>query len=150
MSNNIELIKDLRDSTGFSFNEIRKALEESMGDKNRALEILKAHGASFAQKKSARTTGEGIIETYIHATKKAGSMVELLCETDFVARNPLFIQLAHEIAMHITAMDPESLSELMKQPFIKDQDITIEELIQQYIAKIGENIKIGKFIKFQI
>lgn len=150
MSASINLIKELRDSTGFSFNEIRKALEEARGNKGRALEILKAHGASVAEKKSSRTTGEGIVEAYIHATKKVGSMVELLCETDFVARNPLFTQLAHEVAMHIAAMDPENLSELLKQPFIKDQDISVEELIQQYIAKIGENIKIGKFVRFQL
>lgn len=150
MANNIELIKELRDSTGFSFDQIKKALQEAAGDKNRALEILKAHGASVAQKKSARTTGEGVVEAYIHATRKVGSMVELLCETDFVARNPLFTELAHEVAMHIAAMDPESLNELLKQPFIKDQDITVEDLIRGYIAKIGENIKIGKFIRFQL
>lgn len=150
MANDIELIKELRDSTGFSFDQIKKALAEAAGDKSRALEILKAHGASVARKKSARTTGEGIIEAYIHATRKVGSMVELLCETDFVARNPLFTELAHEVAMHIAAMDPESLSELLKQPFIKDQDITVEDLIRGYVAKIGENIRIGKFIRFQL
>ncbi len=147
---NIELIKELRDSTGFSFNEIKKALQEAKGDKMRALEILKAHGASIAEKKSARAANEGIIESYIHATKKIGSMVELLCETDFVARNPLFTMLAHEIAMHIAAMDPENQNKLLKQPFIKDQDISVEQLIQQYVAKIGENIKIGKFIRFHL
>lgn len=150
MVSDIETIKELREATGFSFAEISRAMAEAGGDKARALEILKAHGASLAEKKSARVTGEGIIEAYIHATKKIGALVELLCETDFVARNPLFNQLAHELAMHVAAMDPQTVAELLRQPFIKDQDVTVAELIQQYIGKIGENIKIGKFVRFQL
>lgn len=147
---NIDTIKQLRDSTGFSFNEIRKALGEANGDKARAVEILKAHGADVADKKSTRTTGEGIVEAYIHATKKVGALVELLCETDFVARNPLFGQLAHELAMQVAAMDPETLVELLKQPYIKDQDVTVGEFVNQHVAKLGENIKVGKFVRLQI
>lgn len=150
MASDINLIKEIRDATGFSFNEIRKALVEGGNDKTKALEILKERGANIAEKKSARTTGEGIIESYIHSTKKIGAIVELLCETDFVARNPEFSKLAHEIAMHVAAMDPENSSVLLKQPYIKDQAVTIEALIQQCIAKIGENIKVGKFTRFQI
>ena len=146
----METIKELRDSTGLSFNEIRRALEEAGGDKARAVEILKAHGVALAEKKASRATQEGIIDTYIHATKKVGALVELLCETDFVARNPLFIELAHEIAMHITAMDPRDVEELLKQPYMKDEDISIQDLITQYVAKLGENIKVGKFVRFQI
>lgn len=146
----INLIKQLRDSTGFSFKEIRKALEEAGGDKTRAIEILKAHGAEVAEKKSARATGEGAVEAYIHATKKVGSLVEVFCETDFVARNPMFGQLAHELAMQVAAMDPQGTAELLKQPYIKDQDITVQELINQYVAKLGENIKVGKFIRLDL
>ena len=146
----IEIIKQLRDSTGFSFKEIRKALEESGGDKARAIEILKAHGAEVAEKKSTRTTGEGVIESYIHATKKVGALIELLCETDFVARNPMFSQLAHELAMQVASMEPETAAELLKQPYIKDQDITVQELINQYVAKLGENIRVGKFCRLQL
>jgi len=146
----IELIKELRETTGLSIGDIKKALTEAKGDKARTLEILKVHGVAVAEKKSIRTTSQGVIETYIHSTKKIGSLVEVLCETDFVARNPLFMELAHELAMHIAAMDPSDLKELMIQPYIKDQNITIEQLIQNYIAKIGENIKIGKFVRFQI
>src|SRR3989344_3035408 len=138
----IETIKELRDSTGLSFNEIKRALGESGGDKVRAIEVLKAHGAAVAQKKAMRSTGQGIIEAYIHSNKKVGVLVELLCETDFVARNPLFPELAHEIAMHVAAMDPQDGRELLSQPYVRDQDVTIEELITQYIAKLGENIKI--------
>lgn len=146
----IDLIKELRDLTGLSFNEIKKALEESGGDKLKTLDILKTRGATIADKKSSRSTNAGIVEAYIHSTKRVGAMLELLCETDFVARNPLFTELAHELAMHITAMNPADNIELIKQPFVKDQEITVQEFIQQYIAKIGENIKIGNFVRFQI
>lgn len=146
----VEIIKQIRDATGLSFNDIRRALAEAGGDKARALEILKAHGATIAEKKSARPTAEGIVESYIHANKKVGTLLELLCETDFVARNPLFGQLAHELAMHIAAMDPASIEELLIQPYIKDQDITIQELITQYVAKLGENIRVGRFVRFII
>lgn len=145
-----KLIKELRDITGLSFNEIRKALDEAGGSKKKALDVLKTRGATIAEKKAFRSTSQGIIESYIHATKKIGALVEILCETDFVARNPVFIELAHELAMHITAMEPADLKELLSQPYIKDQEITIQDLIQQYIAKIGENIKVGKFIRYQL
>lgn len=146
----IELIKQLRDSTSLSFNEIKRALDEAGGDKARAMEVLKAHGVKVAEKKALHATGQGIVEAYIHSNKKVGVLVELLCETDFVARNPLFGELAHEIAMHIAAMDPQDDRELLSQPYIRDQDVTIEQLVVQYIAKLGENIKVGKFCRLQI
>ncbi len=150
MRNQIEIIKELRDITGLSFHEIKKAIEEAKGDKLKAIEILKIHGASVAQKKAARATQEGIVESYIHSNKKIGVLVELLCETDFVARNPLFSELAHELAMHIAAMDPSDNEELLEQPYIKDQDVKIQDLVTQFIAKLGENIKVAKFVRFQI
>src|SRR3989344_4082707 len=145
-----ELIKEIRDTTGLSFNEIKKALDEAGGDKARALEVLKAHGVKVAEKKALSTTGQGIVESYIHSNKKVGVLVEVLCETDFVALNSLFGELAHEIAMHIAAMDPQDGRELLSQPYIRDQDVTIEQLITQYISRLGENIKIGKFCRLQL
>lgn len=147
---NIETIKELRDITGLSFREIKEALEEAGGDKVRAIEVLKAHGVALAQKKSARLTQEGIVKAYIHATGKIGALVELLCETDFVARNPLFTELAHELAMHIAAMNPADVEQLLEQPYIKDEDMTVRDLITQYIAKLGENIKVGRFCRLQV
>ncbi len=147
---NLETIKELRDTTGLSFKEIQRALDEAGGDKARAIEVLKAHGATVAEKKASRKTAEGLVESYIHSTKKVGVLIELLCETDFVARNPLFSQLAHELAMHIAAMDPRDSEELLGQPYIKDQDITIKDFVTQYIAKLGENIKIEHFVRFHI
>ncbi len=150
MGDNLSKIKELRERTGLSFNQIKKALDDAGGDEDKAVKILSEQGAVVAAKKSNRSTKEGIIESYVHATKKTSATLELLCETDFVARNPLFSELAHEVAMHIAAMNPADVAELLGQPFIKDQAITIKDLINSYIAKLGENIQIGNFIRYQI
>lgn len=146
----IDQIKELRERTGLSFNQIKKALDEAGGDDEKAVNILAEQGAVVAAKKASRSTKAGIVEAYIHATKTTASMVELLCETDFVARNPLFSELAHEIAMHIAAMNPVDNKELLEQPFIKDASTTVKSLIDSYIAKLGENIQIGNFVRYQI
>lgn len=143
-------IKDIRESTGLSFKEIKKALDEASGDKARAMEILRAHGIAVAERKSSRQVKEGIVDAYIHSTKKLGALVEILCETDFVARNVEFQKLAHDLAMHIAAAKPGTAEDLFSQPFIKDQDITVKDLINQYIAKLGENIQVGRFEIFQL
>ncbi len=140
-------IKEIRDLTGLSIGDIKKALEEAGGDKQKALELLKTRGASIADKKADRSTGEGVVASYIHANKKVGVLVEVLCETDFVARNPMFSELAHEVALHIAAMDPQSPEELLTQPFVKDPSSTIQEVLNGYIAKLGENIRLGKFTR---
>lgn len=142
---NAHKLKQLRDSTGLSFNAIKKALEESGDDVGRALELLKSQGAAVADKKASRELKAGIVEAYIHSNKKLGCMFELLCETDFVARNDEFKSLAHEIAMHIAAMKPTSNASLLAQSFIKDPSQTVKDLISQHIAKLGENIQVGKF-----
>ena len=146
----VEKVKHLRESTGLSFNEIKKALDEAGGEVSRAMEILKAHGVKMAEKKSSRAVKEGVVSSYIHATKKLGSMVELLCETDFVARNMEFQNLAHELAMHIAALKPGSVNDLLEQLYVKDQDMTIKDLINSYVAKLGENIQVGRFEIFEI
>lgn len=143
-------IKNLRKSTGLSLGQIKKALDEAGEDMAKAIEILKAHGIATARKKASREVKEGIIDAYIHATKKLGAIVEVLCETDFVAKNSEFQKLAHELAMHIAAAKPETIKDLLSQPFIKDQDIMIKDLISQYIAKLGENIQVGRFEIFEI
>lgn len=141
----IDKIKNLRDSTGLSFKEIKSALDEAGGDENKAIEVLRVRGIAIAQKKSSRQVKEGVIDSYIHATKKLGVVVELLCETDFVARNSDFQKLAHDLAMQIAAVKPATTEELLAQPFIKDQNITVTELINQHVAKLGENIQMGRF-----
>lgn len=146
----INKIKSLRDSTGLSFNEIKEALTKAGGDEIKAKEMLHNLGVKMAAKKSSREVKEGVVESYIHNTRKVGSMVEVMCETDFVARNVEFQKLAKELSMHIAAMKPGNLEELLAQSFIKDQDITIQDLLNQNIAKLGENIQIGRFEVFSL
>jgi len=143
-------VKELRTRTGLSFNEVKKALDETEGDMERAMEVLKAHGVAVAAKKSSREVKEGVVDAYIHVTKKLGVLVEVLCETDFVARNVEFQKLVHELAMQVAATKPGTMEDLLSQQFIKDQDITIKDLINQYVAKLGENIQIGRFEIFEI
>jgi elongation factor Ts len=146
----IDDLKKIRELTGVSIDAIKKALEEADGVIERALELLKKRGMAIAAKKSERNTNQGIIASYVHANEKIGVMVKLLCETDFVARNDEFQKLGHELAMHIAAMNPENVEKLMAQPYVRDQDITINDLIKNYIAKLGENIRVGEFSRLEI
>lgn len=146
----IEDLKKIREITGVSIDAIRKALEMADGKIEQALSLLKEQGISIASKKAGRETGEGIVSSYIHSDRKVGVLVKLMCETDFVARNEQFLRLGHELAMHIAATNPQNIEELLSQSYIRDQDMTTEELIKSYIAKIGENIKISEFCRFEI
>ena len=150
MKVNIKLLKMLRNETSASIADIRKALEESGNDYNKALEWIKKHGIEKAGKKADRKTLQGIIESYIHQNGKVGVMVELLCETDFVARTSEFKNLAHEIAMQVAAMAPSDVDTLLKQEYIRDPSIKIQDLVKQAISKLGENIVIKKFERFEI
>lgn len=146
----IDKIKKIREATRLSIGEISKALAEANGDETCTLEILKARGVEIASKKSAREIKEGVVECYIHNTKKVGAIVELGSETDFVARNEDFRKLAKELAMQIASMNPQSAEELLAQPYIKDPSLTIADLLNQQIARLGENIKIGQFVRLEI
>ncbi len=146
----LKLLKKLRDETSASIADCRIALDESNGDYDKALEWLKKRSAEKAEKKAGRETGEGIIESYIHQNSKVGVLVKLLCETDFVARTDDFKKLAHEIALQVAAMNPESVEKLLKQEFIKDPSLTIEALIKQTVGKLGENISLKDFKRLEI
>ncbi len=143
-------IKRLRDKTGISMMICRKALEESGGDEVSAMEWLKQQGIEMAEKKSSRATKSGLIESYVHAGGKIGVILELRSETDFVAKNPLFKEAAHNVAMHISAMFPTDIRTLLEQPFIKDPNIKVVDYVNQIIQKFGENIEIGRFERFEI
>lgn len=190
-----DLVKDLRGSTGASIMECRNALFKSGGNLEKAIEYLRRSGKEKAAKKADRTTTEGVIASYIHSNRKIGAMVEIFCETDFVAKNLEFQELAHDLAMHIAAANPKYLSlekidpkdkedfekfvreelasekkpadiiekivdgkvkkhfediSFLAQPFVKNPDVTIEDLIKGKIAKIGENIQVGNFARFEI
>lgn len=143
-----EQIKELRDRTGISIGQCKKALEEAGGDMAKAVEALKAQGAAIADKKSSRTLAAGKVSAYIHSNGNMGSMVEVHSETDFVAKNPEFVALASDLAMHIAAMIPTDISELLEQPFIKDPSLTIKDLVLKHVQKFGERIEIVRFARF--
>jgi len=148
---NAQTISKLREQTGAGIMDVKKALEESNGDENKALENLKARGLEIAQKKQAeRETKDGLIDCYIHNNGKAGAMIKLTCETDFVAKNDEFKNLAHDIAMQITAMNPTNVEELLKQPSLKDANKKISDLITEATAKLGEKIELKEIVRFKI
>ena len=158
-------IKELRDQSSAGIMECRNALIETGGDIEKALEILKKQSLFKAEKKSQRTVFQGLIETYIHTGGRIGAMVELNCETDFVARTDEFKELAHNLAMQIAAQEPVCISEeqlpedadiepqmacLLLQPYIKNPEQTIQEIISEAVAKTGENIKVGRFVRLEL
>ncbi len=188
-----ESVKNLRDKTGISIMQCRKALIEAGGDMDKAIIILEKNSKSIASKKSDRKLGAGVIQSYIHGAGTVGSMVELLCETDFVAKNEEFKNLARELAMHAAAINPQFLRKediteeekkramevfvkdvegkpenikqkildgkldaffgekiFTSQPFFKNGEITVSQVIESAIQKFGEKIEIGRFVRFEI
>ena len=165
MTTNTELIKQLRSRTSAGVMDCKRALDESNGDLDEAEEILREQGIASAAKKSARETDQGIIETYIHSGGRIAAMVEVNCETDFVARTDEFSSLAHDIAMQVAAMAPVAVSRddtvdseqpvpedsfLLQQPFIKDPSKSIQDLINETVGKLGENIRVRRFQRFSL
>ena len=190
-----EMVKDLRQATGAGVLDCKKALEAAGGDMKKAVTFLREKGLAAAAKKAHRAAKEGLIEAYIHAGGRIGALIELNCETDFVARTEEFRQLAHDLAMQVVAAKPVYLSPedvpaevleaekaiyraqaekegkpahvidkivegklekfyqevcLLKQPFIKDEDLTVQDLLTQMIAKVGENIVVRRFARFEL
>jgi elongation factor Ts len=145
----LDQIKQLREETGVSISECKKALEQTNGDFDKAKELLRKWGKEFAKKKTTRTSEQGIIESYIHINKKVGVLLDLRCETDFVAKNPDFQKLAHELCLQIAAVNPEEIP-LLEQSWIKDETKTVKDLIDSYVAKIGENIIVKRFTRYEI
>ncbi len=160
-----ESVKEVRSRTNAGILACKNALLEAGGDVGKAIEALKRRGVAIAEKKKERIVTDGIIEAYIHHTKQIGAIVELNCETDFVARTDEFRELARNLAMQVVAISPQfiSLEEmpsetemdpqivcLLSQPFIKEPDKTVQEIITGTIAKVGENIKVRRFARFEL
>jgi elongation factor Ts len=190
-----QMVKELRDKTNAGMMDCKKALGETDGDMEKAIDLLRQKGLAVAQKRAGRTTSEGVIQTYIHAGGKLGVMLEVGCETDFVAKTDDFQYFAKDVAMHVAAMSPvavkredvpedlvareaeiyknqaiesgkpEEIAEkmvsgkldkffseisLMEQKFVKNPDLTIQDLLNDLIAKMGENISIKRFVRFQV
>ncbi|MBU0619097.1 translation elongation factor Ts [Patescibacteria group bacterium] len=147
---NIKQIKQLRDETGVGIMEAKKALEEAQGDLLKAKKILKERGLVKAKKKADRDTAEGRVQAYIHGEGRVGALIELSCETDFVAKNEAFVQLANEIGMQVAAMDAKDVKALLAQDYIRDSSKKISDLIHEAVAKLGENIVICRFERFEV
>jgi elongation factor Ts len=158
-------VKELREKSGAGIMTCRNALLEAEGDAEKALQILKEKGILKAQEKAERTANQGLIEAYIHTGGRIGALVEVNCETDFVARTDEFKELAHDLAMQVAAMPPRFITQdevpkeddidletacLLLQPYIKDPTKTVQDLVLETIAKVGENIKISRFARFEL
>ena len=129
---------------------VKKVLEELKGDEKKAFEVLKKEGFEKASKREGRETGAGVIASYVHHNKKVASLVEVLCETDFVAQNDLFLELANNLAMQVASFEAKDVNALLSQDFIKDPTKKISDLVKEIIAKTGENTKIGKFVRMEV
>ena len=158
-------VKELRDQSGAGIMDCRNALLEAEGEMEKALQILKQRSLLQIQKKARRSTTQGIIEVYIHTGGRIGAMVEVNCETDFVARTDEFKELAHHLAMQVVAQEPRFISKeevpegadiepeaacLLLQPYIKEPDRTVQDIIDETMAKVGENIKVSRFARFEL
>ncbi|MCR4305839.1 MAG: translation elongation factor Ts [Candidatus Daviesbacteria bacterium] len=141
---NIEDIKKLREQTGAGIADCREALKGSEGNLEKAKEWLKKKGLDKASSKAEREVKAGLVDTYSHGGK-VGVLVELLCETDFVARTEDFKNLAHELTLQIASMNPASVEELLSQEYIRDNSLTVDQLIKGVVGKVGENIQVGRF-----
>ena len=146
----IESVKKLREELGLGIMEIKAALEESKGDEAKAKQILKEKGFKKAEKRAEKEVKAGRVATYTHSTGRVGAMVELLCETDFVAKNDEFVGVARDICLQVAAMNPESAEVLLESDFIKDPSLKIKDLVTALVAKFGENIKLGKIARFEV
>jgi len=160
-----ETVKELRGQCGAGIMECRNALLQAEGDMEKALQIIKQQNLFKVEKKRDRLTSQGLIETYIHTGGRIGAMIEINCETDFVARTDEFKELAHHLAMQVAAMSPRFVSRedvkegtdveaekdcLLLQSDIKEPTMTIQEVIDQTIARVGENIKVSRFTRFEV
>ena len=150
MKIDVALVKQLRDETQASIADCRNALEEAKNDIRKAHEILREKGLARAAKKSDRAAEQGLVESYIHAGGKVGVLLEINCETDFVARTDEFKTLAHEISMQIAAMKPKSVKILLEQEYIRDPSKKIGDMVKETIAKLGENIIVNRFSRYEL
>lgn len=143
------LIQKLRERTGGGVMECKRALEDAKGDLELAAKLLGERGMAKAEKKAGRATGAGLLESYIH-NGRVGVLLELRAETDFVVRSDPFRTLAHELAMQIAAMNPEHVDALLAEPYVKDPNLTVAALIKNTVAKVGENIRVERFCRYEL
>jgi elongation factor Ts len=145
-----QMVKELRERTGAGMMECKKALNESNGDLEKAVEILRERGLAAAAKKAGRVASEGLVETYISDDKKSGSIVEINCETDFVSANEEFASLSKNIAKQVASTNAKTIDELIEEKYIADNNISIKDAVTALIAKLGENMAVRRFNRFSI
>ncbi len=150
MAISAETVKVLREKTGVSMMECKKALEEAGGDIDKALAILSTRATASVGKKADRTLGAGSVAAYVHSTRQVGAMIVLACETDFVAKGEEFTNLAYDIAMHTAAMRPQNVEELVGQAYIKDPTKTVADLLAGATQKFGERIEVSTMAFFSV
>ena len=158
-------VRELRELTSAGVMECKKALEDADGDIERAIALLQERGVALAEKRAERETSQGLVESYIHAGGRIAAMVEVNCETDFVARTEEFKDLAHNLSMQVAATNPLSVSEedlpagaegdpaelcLLRQPYIRDPSRTVDDIVKDVVGKTGENIRIRRFARFEL
>jgi elongation factor Ts len=143
-------VQRLRAETSAGVMDCKRALEDAQGDYEKAKDLLKERGLASLKKKSGREAKEGAVASYIHAGGRVGAIVEIASETDFVARSEEFQKLAQEVAMHIAAMNPTDLDELLKQPYIRDSSKTVGDLVTTLASAVGENVSIRRFQRFAL
>lgn len=155
----MDALKELREETGLSFAQIKKALDEAQGDKEKARAVLAEYSASSASKKADREITAGVVSAYVHGSGTIGVLLELGCETDFVAKNEEFVALAKDLAMHVCAMSPTSVNNednagvetaLLSQSFIKNPDMTVKQRLDGAVQKFGENTQVVRFVRYNI
>lgn len=146
----LDQIKQLREETGVSISECKKALEQAKGDFEKAKELLRKLGQKFAEQRKEKETKSGIIDSYIHGGGKIGAMIELNCESDFVARSEDFRKLAHELSLQVSATSAPDIKTFLSQPWIKDESREVKDLINEYSAKFGENIILKRFQRYEL
>lgn len=142
-------IQELREKTGAGVMDCKKALTEAKGDFDKAAQIIQERGLSKIEKRAGRETKAGIIHSYVHGGR-IGVLVDVRAETDFVVRSEPFQQLVHEIAMHIAAMAPKDVEELLKQPYVRDEKRTVQDLVNEVSAKTGEKIQVNTFYRIEL
>lgn len=166
MQISVQAVKELRERSGAGIMECKRALEEMQGDMEKASDLLKRQGLAKAEKRAGRATSQGLIEVYVHGGGRIGAMVEMNCETDFVARTNEFKELAHNVAMQIAAtsplyVGPEDMPQggespdpkqacLLLQPYIREPSRTVQDIVTETIAKVGENIRVSRFARFEL
>lgn len=149
MKINPQDVQRLREATGAGVMDCRRALKDAKGDFDAAANLLRERGIEKVEKRSGRITGAGLVHSYVHAGR-IGVLIDLRAETDFVVRSDPFRALAHELAMQIAASAPENVEELLKQPYIKDESRTVKNLVNEVIAKVGENVRVERFCRIEL